>query len=640
MIRRVLVANRGEIARRVFRTCQLMRIETVAVYSHPDAGEPHAREADQAVLLPGTTSTETYLNRGAVLAAAKESGADAIHPGYGFLSENAGFAREVIESGLTWIGPPPDAIEVMGSKLTSKQLAERVGVPTLRAVDLTGLDERSVMEAADAVGYPLLVKASAGGGGKGMRVVESPHALEEAIAGARRESASSFGDDTVFLEKYLARPRHIEIQVVADLHENVVSLFERECSIQRRHQKIIEESPSVAVDSSFRDRMGEAAVSVARAVDYVGVGTVEFLVENGEFWFLEMNTRLQVEHPVTEMVTGLDLVRLQIEAANGQPLPPEALNPRIEGHAIEARLYAEDPAHDFLPVTGEIHQFSFPDRPGLRIDSGVEAGSTISVHYDPMLAKLIAHAPTRNEAVATLADALRHGRIHGSITNRELLVRVLEHEDFLEGTFDTHFLDSHDIETLASPLVGVEEAQLGAFAVGIADRSYRKQEVSVLRSIEPAWRNSPSQPQKTSYRWGDIDIEVGYEGIAVVAQSPTEVTLEVNGDHLVFAVDRVGSTRYVDGPSGPLALEEVARFVVAGVDETPGSLHAPMPGRVVRVEASVGDRVDEGQTLVVLEAMKMEHTLRSPWAGTVTLVNATPGQQAEADAILVVVEPI
>ncbi len=616
-----------------------MRIETVAIYSHPDAGEPHAREADQAILLPGATATETYLDREAVLTAARDSGADAIHPGYGFLSENAGFARAVIDSGLTWIGPSPEAIEVMGSKLASKQLVEEVGVPTLPAVDLTGLDEGSISEAAGSIGYPVLVKASAGGGGKGMRVVESPEGLSEAIAGARREAAASFGNDTVFLEKYLSRPRHIEIQVIGDTHGNLVSLFERECSIQRRHQKIIEEAPSAAVGPALRDLMGQAAVAVAGAAGYVGAGTVEFLVEDGEFWFLEMNTRLQVEHPVTEMITGLDLVQLQIEIADGRPLRPEALRPTADGHAVEARLYAEDPAHDFLPVTGEIRRFSFGDAPGLRIDSGVEAGSTISVHYDPMLAKVIAHAPTREKAASALADALRHAVIHGPVTNRELLVRILEHEDFLEGKVDTHFLESHDVQALAAPLVGEDEAHLGATAVAIADRLHRLEQAPVLSTIRPAWRNSPSRTQMASYRWGATEIEVAYDdGVAVVSQSPTEVILDVGGDHLMFAVDRFGPTRFVDGPSGPLLLQEVPRFTDAAVEEIPGSLHAPMPGRVVRVEVSVGDTVEEGQTLMVLEAMKMEHTLRSPMAGTVVTVNAAPGEQTAAGDILVVVE--
>ncbi|MDP9494934.1 MAG: ATP-grasp domain-containing protein [Actinomycetota bacterium] len=637
MIRRILVANRGEIARRIFRTCREVRVETVAVYSDADATEPHVGEADTAVNLPGSTPVDTYLNGARVLAAAQEAGADAIHPGYGFLAENAGFAREVIEAGLIWIGPPPEAIEVMGSKLASKALVQTVGVPTLPGVDLTGLGEDATIAAAESIGYPVLVKASAGGGGKGMRVVHAAQDLGEAIAAARREATASFGDDTVFLEKYLEAPRHIEFQVFGDTQGNLVSLHERECSIQRRHQKIIEEAPSVAIDQMLRDQMGDSAVAVARAVGYVGAGTIEFLFQDGEYWFLEMNTRLQVEHPVTEMVTGLDLVALQIEVANRRPLPPEALAPSLSGHAIEARLYAEDPTHDFLPVTGSIHRFAFPDQPEIRVDSGVEDGSTVSVHYDPMLAKVIAHAPTREAAASRLADALRHARIHGSTTNRELLVRVLEHEAFIAGRTDTHFLDIHR-ETLFAPLVDEVEADRAAGAVAVADRLYRKQQALVLGSIEPAWRNSPSQTQRVAYRWGETTIEVGYEEVTVVAQSPTDVTVDVDGDHLRFAIDRVGSTRYVDGPSGPLLLEELPRFARVAVEEDPGSLHSPMPGRVIRVDVKVGDRVEEGQTLLVLEAMKMEHTLRAPWPGTVISVGALPGEQVEADAVLVVVE--
>jgi propionyl-CoA carboxylase alpha chain len=615
-----------------------MRIETVAVYSDSDAAEPHVSEADSSASLPGSIAAETYLNGDALLAAATESGADAIHPGYGFLAENSEFARSVLAAGLTWIGPSPEAIEVMGSKLASKQLVATLGVPSLPGVDLTGLGDDPTFAAAQEIGYPVLVKASAGGGGKGMRVVHSEKDLSAAIAGARREAGAAFGDETVFLERYLEAPRHIEFQVFGDSQGNVVSLLERECSIQRRHQKIIEEAPSVALDPSLRERMGTSAVAVATAVAYLGAGTVEFLLQDGEFWFLEMNTRLQVEHPVTEMITGLDLVRLQIEVADGRRLPPEVLTPSITGHAIEARIYAEDPAQGFLPVTGPIHRFSFSSQPGLRIDSGVEPGSVVSIHYDPMLAKVIAHAATREEAATTLAHALRHARIHGPVTNRELLVRVLEHEDFRAGSTDTHFLDTHDMEVLSAPLVGDAEADLAAVAAAVADRAYRKREALVLGSIEPAWRNSPSQPQRVDYRWRDTTIEVGYDEVAVVDQSPSGVTFDVDGDHLTFAIDRLGPTRYVDGPSGPVVLEELPRFAATVIEEDPGSLHAPMPGRVLRVDVVVGDRVKEGQTLMVLEAMKMEHTLRAPWPGNVTAVGAMAGQQVEADAVLVVVE--
>ena len=446
-----------------------MSIETVAVHSDPDRAEPHVLEADHAVNLPGSTPTETYLDMDAVLGAAKQTRADAIHPGYGFLAENAEFARRVTEEGLIWIGPPPDAIEVMGSKLRSKALVESAGVPTLRAIDLTGNDD--VEAAADGLGYPVLVKASAGGGGKGMRIVGDPSGLTEAIEGARREAASSFGDDTVFLEKYLVAPRHIEIQVLGDSQGAVISLFERECSIQRRHQKIIEEAPSPAIDASLRRRMGETAVAVAAAVGYVGAGTVEFLFQDGEFCFLEMNTRLQVEHPVTEMVTGLDLVRLQIEIADGAPID---IQPIISGHAIEARLYAEDPVHAFLPVTGKIHRFDVPRFPGVRVDSGVEDGSMVSVFYDPMLAKVIAHGTTRDEAAELLARALRRALIHGPVTNRELLVRILEHEDFRSGAIDTHFLERHDPGELGRPLADMQTEHLSAVAAALSDRLTRE----------------------------------------------------------------------------------------------------------------------------------------------------------------------
>jgi propionyl-CoA carboxylase alpha chain len=627
-----------------------MRIETVAVYSDSDAGEPHVSEADSSANLPGSSPAETYLNGDALVAAATESNADAIHPGYGFLAENSGFARAVLAAGLTWIGPTPEAIEVMGSKLASKQLVVTVGVPSLPGVDLTGLGDDAIYAVAEDIGYPVLVKASAGGGGKGMRVVNSEKNLAEAIAGARREAAAAFGDETVFLERYLEAPRHIEFQIFGDTQGNVVSLFERECSIQRRHQKIIEEAPSVAIDPSLRERMGSSAVSVAKAVAYLGAGTVEFLLQDGEFWFLEMNTRLQVEHPVTEMISGLDLVRLQIEVANGRPLPPEALTPSITGHAIEARIYAEDPAQGFLPVVGPVHRFSFPVESGLRIDSGVEEGSVVSIHYDPMLAKVIAHAATREEAATTLADALRHARIHGPVTNRELLVRVLEHEAFRAGRTDTHFLDTHDMEVLSSPLVGDAEADLAAVATAVGDRLYRTEKLSVLTTVGAGWRNSPSQPQTVTYRRGGREIDVvhqttrnglqlvGWDNLLVVSATPDLVELDVAGGSLVFAIDRSGSARYVDGPSGPVVFEELPRFAPTVIEENPGSLHAPMPGRVLRVDVSLGDQVEEGQTLMVLEAMKMEHTLRAPWPGTVTAVGAAAGQQVEADAVLVVVE--
>ena len=643
MIRRLLVANRGEIARRVFRTCRQMGIETVAIHSDPDTTEPHVLEADHAVNLPGSTPTETYLNIDGVLGAAKQSGADAIHPGYGFLAENAEFARRVIEEGLIWIGPPPEAIEIMGSKLRSKTLVETAGVPTLGAIDLTENAEAGA--AAEELGYPVLVKASAGGGGKGMRIVREPSSLTEAIEGARREAASSFGDDTIFLERYLQAARHIEIQVLGDGHGRVVSLFERECSIQRRHQKIIEEAPSPAIDESLRRRMGETAVAAATAVGYVGAGTVEFLFQDGDFHFLEMNTRLQVEHPVTEMITGLDLVRLQIEIANGAVI---AIEPVISGHAIEARLYAEDPSHDFLPVTGMVHRFEVPDLPGLRVDSGVENGSMVSVFYDPMLAKIIAHGATRDRAAETLAHALRRAILHGPVTNRELLVRILEHDEFRSGALDTHFLERHDPAHLGQPLADMETERLSAVAAALADQELDRDRSRVLRSIPSGWRNRPGNYQERVYR-GELATHVirysitptpnveALGAIDVTECTPDRVELSHDGLDHTFSVARYGEIRHVDSERAPVRLDALPRFPSPKAVETPGSLHAPMPGRVVRVEARVGDSVRAGQVLVVLEAMKMEHTLRAPHDGILDEVDCSPGDQVEAGAVLVVI---
>ncbi|HET8740428.1 MAG TPA: biotin carboxylase N-terminal domain-containing protein [Acidimicrobiia bacterium] len=645
MISKILVANRGEIARRIFRTCTAMGVSTVAVYSEPDSGEPHVKEADQAILLPGSAPSETYLDIEALIRAAKESGADAVHPGYGFLAENPEFARAVIAAGLVWIGPPPAVIEMMGSKLESKRVMEEAGVPTLPSVELEGL--QSINSAALSLGYPVLVKASAGGGGKGMRVVRDQEDLADAVESARREADGAFGDDTVFLEKYLSAPRHIEIQVFGDVAGNVVSLHERECSIQRRHQKIIEEAPSPAIDEDTRQAMSDAAVRAAEVVGYVGAGTVEFLYQDDRFWFLEMNTRLQVEHPVTELVTGLDLVRLQIEIANGELMPDKG--PRIEGHAIEARLYAEDPTNDFLPVTGRFERFRFPEMEGLRVDSAVEDGSLVSVHYDPMIAKVIVHAPTRETAAATLATALRRAHIHGSTTNRALLVRILEHPEFLSGETDTHFLVRNDPAELGRPLLDAAEERLAALAAALSDQALQRETSKVLRTIPSGWRNISGQLHQRVYTGEHGTHQVGYtlsgpfplEGVGTITvgeTTPQVVTLNAGETEHVFEVARYGDLRYVDSKMGPARLVEVPRFPLREKDEETGSLHAPMPGRVVRLDASVGDQIEDGAILVVMEAMKMEHALRSPHAGVVTQVLCSPGDQVEAGAVLVVVE--
>jgi acetyl/propionyl-CoA carboxylase alpha subunit len=624
-----------------------MGLSTVAVFSDADAALPFVGEADHAVRLPGTAPSDTYLNAERVIAAAKSADADAVHPGYGFLSENAGFAADVIAAGLTWIGPPAAAIEVMGSKLASKRLMREAGVPTLPWAE--DVDD------ASEVGFPLLVKASAGGGGRGMRIVQTAAELTDAVEGARREAAGAFGDATVFLERYLEAPRHVEIQVFADTHGNVVSLFERECSIQRRHQKIVEESPSPAVDAGLRTEMGKAAVAATRAVEYVGAGTVEFvLAPDGSYYFLEMNTRLQVEHPVTELVTGVDLVRLQLLVAAGEPLPDQALAPVLTGHAIEVRLYAEDAESGFLPATGALREFVIAD--GVRVDSGVESGTVVSPYYDAMVAKLISHAPTRTEAAATLASALRRSRIHGVTTNRDLLVRILGDTEFLAGHTDTAYLERHDPAVLGRPLLddAAEIAHCVAAAIG---RQARNRSAATVQSALPSgWRSNPSQPQRLGLTSRGVERAVGYrfDGngslTVTVDDEPVTVMLHSAAWHVVDATINGVRRRYrvsaapgdgpvdVDSPLGSSSYEVVPRFPDPLHAVAHGSLVAPMPGAVVRVLVAAGDAVSKGQPLVVLEAMKMEHTVASPSHGTVSEVSVAAGQQVDAGAVLAVVD--
>jgi acetyl/propionyl-CoA carboxylase alpha subunit len=648
MIRTLLVANRGEIARRVFRTCAEMGITTVAVYSTADAHAPHVADADVAIPIGGPEPSTSYLDIAKIIDAARLSGADAIHPGYGFLSENADFAEACAAAGLTFIGPSPSAIRTMGSKLKSKQLMADAGVPTLRSIEITdGLD---IAAAARDIGYPVLVKASAGGGGKGMRIVRSAAELQPAVDGAAREAVTAFGDGTVFIERYLEDPRHIEIQVFGDSHGTITHLFERECSIQRRHQKVIEEAPSPAVDEGLRERLGAAAIAAAAAVDYVGAGTVEFMLDaNGEFSFLEMNTRLQVEHPVTEAITGLDLVRLQIEVADGGRLPPEALSPTMNGHAVEARLYAEDPAHDYLPVTGTVHRFSVE---GARLDTGVEDGSEISIHYDPMIAKVIAHGPTRADAIRRLARALRSATLHGPTNNRALLLGILEHDEFAAGATDTGFLERHP----PAELVEADRSQVvhHAFAAALAGQARRRDRAAVLSSLPSGWRNNPSQLFESTFDAGDQSVVIGYRLTGSRAQVTVDgderpdaivhtasgelVDLEWDGVRRTYRIGHSPATTYVDSTLGSSALHERALLPVPDHDVDPGSLLAPMPGKVVRVMAQVGDMVTAGQTLVVVEAMKMEHAVAAPANGVVAAIPVAEGDQVETDQTLAIVE--
>ncbi|MEU8156954.1 biotin carboxylase N-terminal domain-containing protein [Micromonospora sp. NPDC048986] len=664
MINRLLVANRGEIARRVFATCRAMGVETVAVHSDADADAPFVAEADLAVRLPGSSPAETYLRAELILDAARRSGADAVHPGYGFLAENAEFAAAVTDAGLTWVGPPAAVIAAMGDKLAAKALLAEAGVPMLPS--WTDPDE--------VTDFPVLVKASAGGGGRGMRIVRDADELAEAVASASREAAAAFGDGTVFIERYVERGRHVEVQIFGDSHGTVAALGVRECSIQRRHQKIIEEAPGV-LPGELRPALNEAAVSAGRAVDYVGAGTVEFLLApTGEFFFLEMNTRLQVEHPVTELTVpvGLDLVRWQLLVAEGVPLLEHLPEPGARGYAIEVRLCAEDPAQGWLPATGVLSRFAIPgvdrefgglQRTGLRLDSGVETGSEVSVHYDSMLAKLIAWAPTRAEAARALAGALTRAELHGVATNRDLLVRVLRSPEFAAAEIDTGFLDRHP--EVFAPLLPADQLPLTALAAALAGAAQRRASAPVLGGLPSGWRNVPAVAQVSRFTGPNGDeIEVRYRldrtggladwsaappgdpaaseakppAVTLVEATPERVVLDVDGLRRAYRVHRVGSAVFVDGPDGAASLAELPRLPLPTAAVAAGSLLAPLPGVVTRVHVQVGQRVAAGDPLLTLEAMKLEHPVLAPIDGMVAELPVPTGGQVQTGAVLAVVD--
>ena len=637
----VLVANRGEIARRVFRTARSMGMRCIAVFVDADADAPFVQEADEAVRLAGT-----YLDADAVVAAARATGADAIHPGYGFLSENAAFARAVIDAGVRWVGPSPEVIESMGDKITAKRVAVEAGVPTLPSSEDPTADGE--------VGYPLLVKASAGGGGKGMRIVESAADLAEAVSTAKREALGGFGDDTVFLERYVASSRHVEIQILGDSHGNVVHLGERECSIQRRHQKIVEESPSPVVDAEMRTAMGEAALSLARRMGYESAGTVEFLVDDTtrEFFFLEVNTRLQVEHPVTEEVTGIDLVREQLRVAGGAELGYGQSDIGWTGSAIEVRLYAEDPDNGFLPAAGTLSAYRPAVEPAVRWDSGVEQGSVVGVEFDPMLAKVIAHGPTRADAAGRLALALERMHLGGVVTNRDFLVATLRNDAFLAGDTTTDFIERID-PAGSQPEPDTATAAIAA-AMWIQGRNRARDDIW---GFAPAnFRTGSLPPQHIEFtaagdtadtlrieyvpvRSGGFELGSG-QRVLVHDWTPDDVEVEIDGRRLRAAVTVAGGVAYVTLGRTTVTLPVVPRFTVPGSELPTGGLVAPMPGAVIEVRCVEGDTVSAGQVLVVLEAMKMEHHISAPFDGTVTEVPITVGDQVDNGALLLTIEEV
>ncbi|MEM0999239.1 MAG: biotin carboxylase N-terminal domain-containing protein [Bacteroidota bacterium] len=643
----ILIANRGEIALRIIRTCRRLGIRTVAVYSDADAPAPFVAAADEAVHLPGNAPGATYLDQDRILAAAQLTGADAIHPGYGFLAENAEFARRCAAAGITFIGPHPAAIARMGSKSEAKSIMQAHGVPVVPGYPGADQSLASLRAEAEKIGYPVLLKAVAGGGGKGMRIVEQPADLEAAIRAAKSEAQSAFGDGQMILEKYFPSVRHIEFQIFGDQHGQAIHLRERECTIQRRYQKILEESPSPALTPELRAEMGAAAVRAAQALQYDNAGTVEFILdERGQYYFLEVNTRLQVEHPVTELITGLDLVEWQIRIAQGEPLPLTQAEVPARGYAVECRLYAEDPTNNFLPATGTLLRWSLPKVDGLRVDSGVTRGSEISVWYDPMLAKLIVHGPDRTRALARMRYVLTKLFAPGLVTNQAFLLALVSHEKVRVGDYDTHFLRNHPI------LPPVEESQRhrAGLAVVLAGWWERKQHRTVLHSIPGGWRNSFFRPQR-------VDLEIDGEPLRIDYRAfPDYLEITINGasfrvegvaregDHLQFvregrritvALAQGGDGTWWTNQDGYLArVVEQPRFPVLNQRARSGGYRAPMPSQVLRVLVEAGAEVEAGQPLVVLSSMKMENTIVAAAAGTVATVLVEAGTQIAADTEL------
>ena len=635
---KLLIANRGEIACRIIKTAHEMGISCVAVYTEADSNSPFVRMADEAVKL-----SDTYLNGKEIIEAAKHTGAQAIHPGYGFLSENAKFSRDVQKEGLIWVGPSSRVITSMGDKLKAKDIAEKAGVPTLPMTT----DPKK----ANTIGYPILIKAAAGGGGKGMRIVEDKKDLKEAIAGAQREALTGFGDDRVFIERYVASSRHIEIQILGDSHGNVVHLGERECSIQRRHQKIIEESPSPRVDSEMRATMGEAAIKLAKKLKYESAGTVEFLVDDktGEFWFLEVNTRLQVEHPVTEEVTGKDLVYEQLRIARGEELGYAQEDISWEGSSIEARLYAEDPSKDFLPATGTLIAYENDTNIDARWDTGIEQGSVVGTDFDPMLAKVITKGKTRIDAANKLALALETMHIGGVTTNRDFLVASLRTKDFLDGKTTSDFIEKTNPQRAVILEGSMLENALSAAALWIQGQN--RESANILKEIPTGWRNSRLPRQKINFRYLEKDLEVTYKAnrdgsfdvndgtvARVIKWTSSGIDIEVNNSRFFSKVTRDSNNVVVHGPWGDALFKILPRFTLPGSEAQAGGLIAPMPGKVVDLKVKTGSKVKKGDTLVILEAMKMEHQVKAPEDGKITKVLIKKDDQLENGALLMVLD--
>jgi acyl-CoA carboxylase subunit alpha len=690
--RKILVANRGEIALRVTRSCHAMGIETVAVYSEADAYAPHVRFAGEAVHLGAAPAQESYLSIEKIIEAARRTGAEAIHPGYGFLSENAEFAESCAAAGIVFIGPPPAAIRAMGLKSSARRLAAEAGAPVVPGYDGEDQSVKTLRARMIEIGFPVLIKASAGGGGKGMRVVRVRSEVDSAIEAARREAEKAFGDGSLLLEKYVEGARHVEVQIFGDAHGNLVHLFERDCSLQRRHQKVVEESPSPAVNEELRRKMGDKAVAIGRAIGYANAGTVEFiLAPSGEFYFIEVNTRLQVEHPVTEMIirlnwygtgsgsdlapreesapgepgryrslyrTGecsnvacsdIDLVKLQIEIAEGRPLPFSQGDLKTEGHAIEARLYAEDPGNNFLPSTGKILDLHLPAIEGIRIDSGIESGMEVGIHYDPMLAKLIARGENREDAIRKLVYALRQSSIQGLRTNRDFLIRALDHPDFKRGRAHTGFIAEHLAELIADDDPRLNRDSLVAAALYLQNRWQGSE--GLLADLPPSYRNNPYRDPSIKFQIGGDEIGVSWSRTGasayrarvfdstvtaqVLSSAPGVIRIEIDGVQRAFRIAEAGDELYVHSSLGARVIIRPSRHPMPHASSEQASANSPMPGKVLKILVETGQKVSAGDPLIILEAMKMEHTMRAALDGVVESILVGAGEVVGPGQLLV-----
>ena len=637
-IKKLLIANRGEIASRIIRSAHDMGIATVAIYTEPDSNSPYVRQANEAFKLE-----TSYLDSKEILNIASKANVDAIHPGYGFLSENYNFANQVKKANLKWVGPSANAIKKMGDKLIAKTLSEKAGVPTL---PMTNNPKN-----ADKIGFPILVKAAAGGGGKGMRIVRKQKELKDAITSAEREAEGGFGDKRVFLERYIAKSRHIEIQILGDSHGNIIHLGERECSIQRRHQKVVEESPSPIIDYDLRNKMGEAAIKMASLLKYESAGTVEFLFDEKtkEFWFLEVNTRLQVEHPVTEEVTGIDLVREQLKIANGDPLSISQDDVEIIGSSIEVRLYSEDPGNDFLPVTGKLIAFDPCDEPLVRWDVGVESGSEITPNFDPMLAKIISYGEDRIEAANKLALALEKSHFGGLKTNRDYLIAILRSEEFLKGNTTTDFLNQANIKDEIN--LTKEEVLLTAISASMWVQGKNRNDSEVLSNLASGWNNARLPNQEVNFDYSGEKISIKYkrnrdntfsvsDGKKVIIHSwaPNFIDIEIDNSRLRSKITYEKDLILINTKSGDVLFKILPKFSVREEKALEGSLTAPMPGKVVEIKIKKGSKIKKGDTLLILEAMKMEHQVLAPDNGKVSDILVSKNQQVENGEPLVILD--